>query len=105
MISGTFGPRRPWSEPVGRKWNECSTPASVVVTAPWWTDPVTSSTDTGPVETTERVLGLFEPAVGSWFRRTFPKGPTEPQVAAWPLIAAGRDVLVASPTGTGKTLT
>ena len=32
-------------------------------------------------------------------------GPTTPQSAAWPLIAAGRDVLVASPTGTGKTLT
>jgi len=28
-----------------------------------------------------------------------------PQTAAWPHIAAGSDVLVASPTGTGKTLT
>ena len=35
----------------------------------------------------------------------FPGGPTAPQTAAWPLIATGRDVLVASPTGTGKTLT
>ena len=52
-----------------------------------------------------RVLDMFEPAVASWFRLTFPKGPTEPQVAAWPLIREGGDVLVASPTGTGKTLT
>jgi len=51
------------------------------------------------------VLDLFDPAVRSWFLRQFPKGPTEPQTAAWPLIAAGHDVLVASPTGTGKTLT
>ncbi|MGH9088292.1 MAG: DEAD/DEAH box helicase, partial [Acidimicrobiales bacterium] len=50
-------------------------------------------------------LGSFHPAVAEWFRRTFPGGPTEPQRAAWPLIATGRDVLVASPTGTGKTLT
>jgi ATP-dependent helicase Lhr and Lhr-like helicase len=52
-----------------------------------------------------KVLDLFDPAVGSWFIRQFPNGPTEPQAAAWPLIAAGKDVLVASPTGTGKTLT
>jgi ATP-dependent Lhr-like helicase len=45
------------------------------------------------------------PAVSSWFIRQFPDGPTPPQSAAWPLIAAGGDVLVASPTGTGKTLT
>ncbi|HXR53999.1 MAG TPA: DEAD/DEAH box helicase [Acidimicrobiales bacterium] len=51
------------------------------------------------------VLDLFHPVVRSWFTRQFPKGPTEPQAAAWPLIADGRDVLVASPTGTGKTLT
>src|ERR1700689_2060544 len=53
----------------------------------------------------DRVLELFHPVVRSWFTRQFPKGPTEPQTAAWPLIADGRDVLVASPTGTGKTLT
>src|ERR1019366_4572775 len=51
------------------------------------------------------VLDLFDPVVRSWFTRQFPKGPTEPQSAAWPLIADGKDVLVASPTGTGKTLT
>ena len=48
---------------------------------------------------------LFHPAVASWFARRFPAGPTPPQAAAWPHIATGRDVLVASPTGTGKTLT
>ena len=48
---------------------------------------------------------LFHPAVASWFARRFPAGPTAPQTAAWPHIAQGRDVLVASPTGSGKTLT
>ncbi len=51
------------------------------------------------------VLDLFDPVVRSWFTRQFPNGPTQPQRAAWPLIAQGKDVLVASPTGTGKTLT
>ncbi len=48
---------------------------------------------------------LFHPAVAGWFARRFPAGPTPPQSAAWPHIAAGCDVLVASPTGSGKTLT
>jgi Lhr-like helicase len=43
-------------------------------------------------------------AVGTWFRRRFPEGPTEPQREAWPHIAAGSDTLVAAPTGSGKTL-
>ncbi len=47
----------------------------------------------------------FHPAVASWFARRFPDGPTPPQEQAWPHIAAGSDVLVASPTGSGKTLT
>jgi ATP-dependent Lhr-like helicase len=50
-------------------------------------------------------LATLHPAVVGWFRRRFPDGPTEPQRRAWPAIAAGGDVLVASPTGTGKTLT
>jgi ATP-dependent Lhr-like helicase len=53
----------------------------------------------------DSILRSFHPAVASWFHRRFPAGPTEPQRAAWPRIAAGEDVLVASPTGTGKTLT
>ncbi len=51
------------------------------------------------------VLQAFHPAVRTWFERRFPQGPTEPQAAAWPHIRSGADVLVASPTGTGKTLT
>ncbi|HVC68787.1 MAG TPA: DEAD/DEAH box helicase [Acidimicrobiales bacterium] len=47
----------------------------------------------------------FHPAVASWFRRRFPDGPTEPQAEGWPLIRAGRDTLIAAPTGSGKTLT
>ena len=31
-------------------------------------------------------------------------GPTEPQEAGWPAIAAGDDTLIAAPTGSGKTL-
>jgi ATP-dependent helicase Lhr and Lhr-like helicase len=58
---------------------------------------------TGPG--TSAVLDSFHPAVRAWFEGRFPGGPTEPQRAAWPLVAEGRDVLVASPTGTGKTLT
>ena len=53
----------------------------------------------------DSILGTFHPAVASWFTRRFPAGPTEPQRRAWPQIISGRDVLVASPTGTGKTLT
>src|SRR5579884_78244 len=46
----------------------------------------------------------FHPAVGEWFRRRFPEGPTPPQEAGWAHIAAGRDTLIAAPTGSGKTL-
>ena len=53
----------------------------------------------------DSILRTFHPAVAGWFLRRFPDGPTEPQRAAWPLIADGGNVLVASPTGTGKTLT
>ena len=53
----------------------------------------------------ERTQLEFHPAVAGWFARRFPPGPTPPQAAAWPHIATGQDVLVASPTGTGKTLT
>jgi hypothetical protein len=49
-------------------------------------------------------VGGFHPAVGEWFRRRFPVGPTEPQRLGWPLIGAGLDTLIAAPTGSGKTL-
>ncbi|WP_425472187.1 DEAD/DEAH box helicase [Thermomonas fusca] len=49
-------------------------------------------------------LGGLHPAVAGWFAHAFP-APTQAQIAAWPAIAAGRDTLVAAPTGSGKTLT
>ncbi len=52
----------------------------------------------------EDPLATLHPAVAGWFRETFPGGPTEAQRLAWPRIAAGENVLLVSPTGTGKTL-
>ena len=49
-------------------------------------------------------LDPFHPAVANWFRRTF-GAPTQAQAEAWPQIRAGRNTLVAAPTGSGKTLT
>ena len=46
----------------------------------------------------------FHPAVARWFDGAFP-APTPAQAAAWPAIMAGRNTLVAAPTGSGKTLT
>src|SRR5881394_2641478 len=44
----------------------------------------------------------FHPAIGRWFESRF-REPTEPQRHAWPLIQAGRNALIAAPTGSGKT--
>ncbi len=60
---------------------------------------------TEPTPVADPVLSDFHPAVASWFTSRFPGGPTKPQQLAWPAIREGGDVLVASPTGTGKTLT
>ncbi|CAM3554260.1 ATP-dependent DNA helicase RecQ [Bordetella sputigena] len=49
-------------------------------------------------------LDAFHPAVATWFRHAFPS-PTPAQEAAWPLIRERRPVLIAAPTGSGKTLT
>ncbi len=49
-------------------------------------------------------LDAFHPAVAAWFRHAFP-APTPAQDAAWPLIRERRPVLIAAPTGSGKTLT
>src|SRR4051812_18321560 len=49
-------------------------------------------------------LAGSHPAVSAWFARRFPDGPTPPQARGWPLIARGRDTLIAAPTGSGKTL-
>src|SRR5580692_5231394 len=48
-------------------------------------------------------LDGFHPAVAAWFRSRF-TAPTAAQERAWPAIQAGRNVLVAAPTGSGKTL-
>ncbi|HZS32695.1 MAG TPA: DEAD/DEAH box helicase, partial [Methylomirabilota bacterium] len=50
------------------------------------------------------MLEGFHPAIRTWFAGRFPDGPTEPQAAGWPAIAAGADTLIAAPTGSGKTL-
>ena len=48
------------------------------------------------------ILTSFHPAVAAWFARTF-TAPTPAQDAAWPALMAGKHVLVAAPTGSGKT--
>src|SRR6187401_2089665 len=48
-------------------------------------------------------LDFFHPAVRQWFLERVGT-PSAPQEQGWPPIAAGRHVLVAAPTGTGKTL-
>jgi ATP-dependent helicase Lhr and Lhr-like helicase len=46
----------------------------------------------------------FHPLIEKWFSEKVGY-PTDVQSRAWPEIAAGRHVLVAAPTGSGKTLT
>ncbi len=48
-------------------------------------------------------LAWAHPLVQEWFVRRFAT-PTEPQEEGWPLILAGRPVLISAPTGSGKTL-
>jgi ATP-dependent helicase Lhr and Lhr-like helicase len=45
---------------------------------------------------------LQKSPVTTWFESRF-ADPTPAQAAAWPLIEAGKNVLIVSPTGTGKT--
>ena len=47
-------------------------------------------------------LDPFHPAVAAWFSRTF-DAPTPAQERAWPALRSGQHVLVAAPTGSGKT--
>jgi len=54
--------------------------------------------------TKDEVLNLMEPLVAEWFNSKF-EGLTEPQSYAVPLIHDKKNVLVSSPTGSGKTLT
>ena len=48
-------------------------------------------------------MNALFPLVSDWFSDRY-GGPTEPQIAGWPIIRAGRDVLISAPTGSGKTL-
>lgn len=50
------------------------------------------------------VTGLewAHPLVQEWFVERFGT-PTEPQLAGWPHILAGKDTLISAPTGSGKT--
>src|SRR5260370_36560019 len=50
-----------------------------------------------------KAVSPFHPAVAAWFGRSF-AAPTGPRAEAWPMIKAGRHVLIAAPTGSGKTL-
>jgi ATP-dependent Lhr-like helicase len=47
-------------------------------------------------------LDPFHPVVAAWFARTF-DAPTPAQERAWPALQSGQHVLVAAPTGSGKT--
>ncbi len=50
-----------------------------------------------------KALEPFLPATRTWFAQNLGE-PTNAQVRAWPLIARGKDMLLAAPTGSGKTL-
>ncbi|MEJ2576887.1 MAG: DEAD/DEAH box helicase, partial [Gammaproteobacteria bacterium] len=45
----------------------------------------------------------FSPATVAWFQANF-DSPTPAQALGWPVLQAGRHVLIAAPTGSGKTL-
>ena len=49
------------------------------------------------------MLEFRSPLVADWFATRYGQ-PTEPQIAGWPLIRAGRNLLISAPTGSGKTL-
>ncbi|MBI3807072.1 MAG: DEAD/DEAH box helicase, partial [Nitrospirae bacterium] len=47
-------------------------------------------------------LSIFHPVIAEWFHRQVGQ-PTNVQSQAWPAIQSGTDVLIAAPTGSGKT--
>ena len=52
----------------------------------------------------DEVMDLMEPLISTWFKEKFDV-LTEPQAKAIPIIHERKNVLVSSPTGSGKTLT
>ena len=54
--------------------------------------------------TKDEVMSVMQPLVSTWFNERF-NGLTEPQSRAIPVIHRRENVLVSSPTGSGKTLT
>ncbi|EQD75328.1 ATP-dependent helicase, partial [mine drainage metagenome] len=59
-----------------------------------------------PVQSAFRVedeLPFLDPLISEWFNSKY-DGLSDPQRKAIPLIHSGKNVLVSSPTGTGKTL-
>jgi ATP-dependent Lhr-like helicase len=54
-------------------------------------------------EADEALIGQLAPPVAAWWRSRF-AALSHPQRLAIPAIAAGRNILVCAPTGTGKTL-
>ncbi|MCQ2056484.1 MAG: ATP-dependent helicase [archaeon] len=52
----------------------------------------------------DEIMGLMEPLISTWFNEKF-STLSEPQARAVPIIHERRNVLVSSPTGSGKTLT
>ena len=49
-------------------------------------------------------ISLTSGPLRDWFASAFPNGPTPAQRLAWPVFSAGKNLLLVSPTGTGKTL-
>ena len=47
-------------------------------------------------------LSIFHPVIAEWFHSNVGT-PTDVQSQAWPVIRSGADVLIAAPTGSGKT--
>src|SRR5262249_48803732 len=49
------------------------------------------------------VFAVLSPSLATWFTERFGE-PTPIQRLAWPALAAGKNLLLSAPTGTGKTL-
>src|SRR5688572_15939956 len=48
-------------------------------------------------------LSYFHSFIAEWFLSRF-SSPTDVQIQSWPALRSNRDVLIAAPTGAGKTL-